>query len=612
MIDGLPNPPVRFEQDPDYPEGTGTFHFQDGSSLYAHEPDLASAVLERSKPPAGGGPDEPFRVADNSFDALDKAGGYGPQTASDVSGRAALFAGASDANSHAAPAGPMPGGYGNTAGGVLQPTRSGKPIAPPPAAPGAPPDARGAELLHQALAAGMGQPAPGPAQPQRPWVPGSRGGVTPVTQETTQETQGAPYSLEDAAMREEANRHVAGAQLAVFDAQRAEAEQRAAAADAAVPALRYKAAEGQSALAKLEGDYKVERARVRTIISEHDKNAKVDPDRFYTKKGTAGVVGMIIGQALGAFGAAIGHHENYAQKLIDDEHDREMRAQEDEIRANQVSDGNLLAQLNDQLGDLQQAKAAFQLVQGELTDRQIQSFAEHAKSADAQRQAALWLAQNQQNRLKLEQEFHDRSIGKQTVKTEAKITPATSGHPMTDAELEAWQTKENKRKAGLLESENELAYQRTGGEQAGKIAKRDAGKGISPRLQSTIVAAKNARDAIGEIAGTLGMQRDKSGEYEDPGALDTVWAKVPFTDAHQQFSAARNSLVAEVGKAQTGGVLSEGEAEQLRKQIDGLHTPGQLGAFVRHYDGMMRAVEQNVRDVAASSGRPGADTGGEP
>lgn len=614
MIDGLPNPPTRFEQDPDSPDGTGTFHFQDGSSLYAHEPDLASAVLERSKADKGAEPDR--RLADNSFDALDKAGSYGaPQTASDVPDRAALFQGASDANSHAAPAGPMPGGYGNAAAGVVQPTRSGKMVTPPAPAPGGQPDARGAQVLHDALAAGVGQPAAPAAAPPRPWVAGRAGGVVPTSQSSTVETQGAPYSLEDAQLRERANQSVVRAQMANFDAQRADAEAQAWQARAAIPELRYKATEGQAALGKLESDYREERARVRATIEEHDRLAKVDPDAVYHKAGTAGVIGMIIGQALGAFGAAIGHHENYAQKLIEDENQREMRAQEDEIKRGEVSDSNLLAKLNDQLGDLNQAKSALALVQGQLQDRMIQDYAASSKSAEAQRNAATWLAQNQQQRLAEEQRFRDLSIGKQTTSTQAKVVTPSAGHRMTDDELIAYQTKQNKARAGLLESENQLGYERQGGDQAGKLAKREAGKGVSPRLQGTIVAAKNARDAIGEIAGTLGMQRDKRGEYEDPSALDTVWSKVPFTDAHQQFSAARNSLVAEVGKAQTGGVLSEGEAEQLRKQIDGLHTPGQIGAFVRHYDGMMRAVERNVRDTAASSGRAGGaggDAEGEP
>lgn len=606
MIDGLPNPPTRFEQDPDSPDGTGTFHFQDGSSLYAHEPNLASAVLERAKADKGGEPDR--RLAENSFDALDKTGGYGaPQTASDVPTRAALFQGASDANSHATSAGPMPGGYGNNAAGAVVPTRSGTMVNPPaPPAPAGQLDVPAARQLLKALPAGAGQPT-AQREPPRPYVAGRAGGVVPQTVSSTQETQGAPYSLEDAELRERANQSVVGAQMANFDAQRADAEAQAAQAQAAIPVLRYKAAEGQAALNKLNQDYKEQRARVHAIIEEHDKQAKVDPDAVYHKAGTAGVIGMIIGQALGAFGAAIGHHENYAQKLIEDENQREMRAQEDEIKRGEVSDNNLLAKLQDQFDDLDQAKSALKLVQGELQDRQIQAYAEASKSAEAQRTAQLWLAQNQQQRLAEEQHFRDLSIGKQTTSTAAKVVTPVAGHRMTDDELIAYQTRQNKARAGLLSSENELGYQRQGGEQADKLMKRGEGKGVSPRAQGQIVAARNARDVVAELAGNLGMKRDKNGEFGDPGVLDTLWSKVPFSDVHQNVSMLRNSLAAEIGKAQTGGILSEGEAKSMHDQLDSLHTPGQIGAFVRHYDNMMKNVEQNVRGVAASSRSTGGN-----
>ena len=100
-----------------------------------------------------------------------------------------------------------------------------------------------------------------------------------------------------------------------------------------------------------------------------------DPRRYFKNAGTLGEISIIIGQALGAFASAFGGVENFAQQKTEAALDRDMRAQEEEIRLGQVSDSNLLARLNDQLGDLEQAKSAWKLTQGELLDREIKSFA---------------------------------------------------------------------------------------------------------------------------------------------------------------------------------------------------------------------------------------------
>lgn len=607
---GVPNPPVRFEQDPESPDGTGMFHFQDGSSLFAHEPELAKRVAP---------PDE--RTAQN--DAKPGNAGYwldapvaAPQAApSRLDAGGGLTASAGTGNAHAAPTGPLPGSYGpggrlNVAGVV--PDRpldeliaSGKP------APQAAPDPAAAAALYRRLAAGPAgaEPPPAAAPLKRPWVAGRQGGAVPVSSSTTIESQGAPYSLEDATLRARANEQVVEAQMSEYAAQKATADAHAAAMQAAIPELQYQEARGKSELNRMDQGYREERARVRTIIEEHDKQAKPDTGRFYKRAGTAGTIAMVIGQALGAYAATISHTENFAQKIVSQAWEHDMRAQEEEIAAGKVGDNNLLARLNDQLGDLDQAKSAVKLIQADLLDREIKSFADHAQSAAASRAAGMWMAQNQQQRLLEEQRFRDLSIGKQTMKTDAKIVAPSSGHYMSDEELMRQQLKTNKLRGDLLQSENEVGYQRQGGDQAGKIAKRTADEGphVGQRAQGQIVAARNAREVVHEVANALGMRKDARGNYEDPSLLNTVWSKMPLTDAKQKIDAAKLSLIAEIGKAQNGGALTVEEAHAMQGQVDGLKTPGQIGAFVRHYDHMMKGVEQNVRDTAATSGRGGPD-----
>src|SRR5690242_8929889 len=170
MIDGLPNPPLRFEQDPESPDGTGTFHFQDGSSLYAHEPELASAVREREpkkdertaenahRKPNGADWADPDLWKDDPRQARDFQPGV--WSTSPEGGKPVYLPPVPARAAQGAPA--MPADFtqgGGELGGMPAPA------PPPPAAP--PPDPAAAAALMQRL--GQGQPAPaGPPAPAPP------------------------------------------------------------------------------------------------------------------------------------------------------------------------------------------------------------------------------------------------------------------------------------------------------------------------------------------------------------------------------------------------------------------------------------------------------------
>jgi hypothetical protein len=249
-----------------------------------------------------------------------------------------------------------------------------------------------------------------------------------------------------------------------------------------VPALKLKEAEQAAQLDRLDAVYKHERAVVQNHIAEFDRNAKPDPNRFFKNAGTWANIGMVIAQGLGAYAAAINGTDNFAQKTIQGFLERDYQEQLDEIREGRVGNENMLARLTEQLGDVDQARSALKLLHADIIDREIKAFASAAQSQDVLLTAQTWLAQNAIERQREEQKFRDKAIGKVTSTINADMVTPRAARPMTDEEIIAKQTKENKARSGLIESENELGYQRQGGEQAGKLAKRQGEQATNAEL----------------------------------------------------------------------------------------------------------------------------------
>ena len=128
------------------------------------------------------------------------------------------------------------------------------------------------------------------------------------------------------------------------------------------------------------------------------------------------------------------------------------------------------------------------------------------------------------------------------------------------------------------------------------------------RLQSQMVSARVARGAVAEAADVLGAEKDEKGHYKDPSWGTVGASKVPYSDTRQKMNALRLTLIAEVGKAQIGGALTEHEAQEMKEQLQAASTPGEWGAILRHYDHTMKQVEKSVVDVSRES-RTAYDSG---
>ncbi len=564
--------PIRFEQDPEGPEGAGDFEFDTGQRLYAYDPEIAGRLSAASARLA----EQPdLRTAANDVASGGTGGTGGGPSRSD--------------------AGPSTATSGQQAF-----TPAGTDQAPPPPAVTSPvpPEALAAAAEEAKRGNGM-QPVNLGAPPQQAPSAGAevpmvyqqarQGGFVPTAQTTTTEGQGAPYSQEDLEARELMNQGVVKAQLANFDAQRAAAEEQAARSRAMLPQLEFQRAQAQSELAAKEQAYKIERAKAQTYVDAAAQR-KVDPKSIYHDAGTAGSIALIIGQALGAFGAALTHTDNYAARMVSEAQERAIAAQMDEIQRGQVSADNMLARVGEELGgDYEQAKSVLKMASLSLLDEQIKEQAAATQSGEVQRAANLWLAQNQQARLAEEQKFRDQSIGKTSTSTSTKYQAPQSGG-MVPMSLE----QQVKRKELLARGAKADATVRAGGVDPDKGPAADA-KEFGKRRADFVTAAQANEDLIGALGlevrpnGSVGF---KGGEKKDLPGVGYFGSMVPdklTSDEGIRIRQALKRAIAQNLKAQSGAAVSEPELERKMQEVLGDGTERSL----------LNGVQQMFRDTDA-------------
>lgn len=441
--------PIRFEQEPSAPPGTGLFHFDDGRSTFAYEPALAAQLA----------PKEDLRTAD----------ARPPDPWYDD------------------PADPVQRPDGAPAGMPAPPPRSVADVAPP--TPGAPSQAR--DGMARIPLPGAGAPQGGSLPEPPPIRQAARpAGYIPGARSTTIEA-GPEYDLGQAADRAAANREVVKANLANFEATRQAAENEGLAQQIRGADLADRARAQQRELQEKQQRYDVERAKASALVDAAEQR-KIEPNRLFQQQGVGGSVLLIIGQALGAFGASLNHTENWAATMVNKAVDRDIAAQEDEIRSGRVSANNRLARITDQMGgDIEQAKSVLKETHLAALDAQIKEHAAWAKAPEAQRAAQLWLAQNQQARLEEEQKQQQLSMGKTITKIDAKYQAAQAGgtrERTPEEQAKYWKAMaEIKKNRGLAEGTALDATDQKAVERYGKG--RQGAEGLKQQIEATVSAA---------------------------------------------------------------------------------------------------------------------------
>jgi len=333
-------------------------------------------------------------------------------------------------------------------------------------------------------------------------------------------------------------------------------------------------------------------------VAEEARNATVDENQYM--RGARGLFSTL-GMAMGAFGAVLGRTPNFAQQFVENQIERNIRKQEQDLRTKRDSE-NALGKLRDKFdGDLTIAKGVLRQLMTEQTAAQNRAASLSGKSEQMKQfyaeTAALGEAKALREREALGMMFNEKMLKDPIYYRQGRA--GTSGG-FTPLGQEAYE----KARAGEL-ANSKLAFD---------MAKQ-GGAGANPTLgqrqQAQITSARVARGAIEELADAYGIKRGKDGKFEEPTVGQAASSLIPYGDTRQKLNALKLTFAGEVGKAQTGGVPSDSELEHITKQLDSTRTPGEIAALLNHYDRTMQHVEHSVRDVAASSGPGGGADDGE-
>lgn len=579
---------LRFEQDPDAPEGAGVFHFDAGEPMYAYEPELASKIGKvkgaldtapdmRVAGPGGGEPPPPGPVAP-------------PAPGIEVANQAIGYALADRAAQQAQP--------------------------PAPAAPTAQDMAGQArEVMGQRAAADILR---GTKQTYVPGSPGvdphrmrAQGVMVPTTANEVVESNGMPYSPEAARERLTASHMVQQATLADMELGRQQTANQLASQRALAPRLEQEAARAQSEQNAIHAAYKVDRSRLQQDIDQYEKTAHVNPDRYFNDRGVFATIGLAIAQGLGAYASTMTGAPNFAFEMTQRAIDRDIAAQRDEIESGRVSRRNSLAQMMDNYGfDMGQAEAATRLAMTKSAELQAQMFANEAKLPHYQTEAAKFLALTNQENVKNEQALQNASIGKHTrsiqnafVQPKAATGPSVRETPYTPQELAglaknlpAGQTAAS---FGDLSPEKQVEVTTKYGE--GKLANAplrqaadDWAASVRSRKDGQPLRVDWKRGVLVDSSGEIVSEKDMDvpGQAGNVGVDPDSIPLVGDRNAVQAYDEATRRVLLAKSKEAFGAATPE-QVESLRPSALG---HGESGAF-RGLNSLIRSAHENERGL---------------
>lgn len=620
--------PVAFEQDPGMPPGVGTFHLDDGSSLYAD--DFASAQGLQPPPASPMGavaantPQPPQGLGSQALNwgrrAAAGASGLGGMVTQrvlpDPKLQEPLHVGAGAAGERGvqratADVPVMP---------TKKPTEGGAPPAEGPAVPGGelPPDIAG--IVEQGLQQGKwvgGTPGVSPEQLER-----KREGAVQMPSGATVTTEGAIPPNEDI-LQGYAEVSQYRQELADSQAMRAIARNEAQAAQIAaqLPEMEQKAARAQLHLDVLKGKADNELQGVKQLMDQQAAamQKSVDPGRIFKNAGPIATIGAVIAQAVGAYAATLGGGKNYAKEIIDDAINRDIMAQKSEIemamKRGQTQVNNALWGLTQTYGSVEQASTALEMMQHSYAQRSADMYAAEAGSEDAWAALQDFKAAEAQRMLELQQKFYEQSLGKQTVQERYGYEFPVQGSPGYRRELSAKEQLELL-KAGYDVAGKEAGLGKTRA-QTGKIASEaygTSGKGQKfdkrveaygkerakfvagqkalerARAELKAIAAKHDGNLPG--VGVVDLKNPKSLKY-----LAEVFGNEYAKDALrvQQIKQAATNAAVESNK----GAASEGDVARYAGQVEGAGTEQELWDG---FDGMANKTKDSADALGGAFG----------
>lgn len=357
-----------------------------------------------------------------------------------------------------------------------QQTPFGPPVAPPatPEEQQAAAEAAQVQQIHSAAAGGnpmAGQLDPGAyvnrpvrtAGVSREQLQHRAAGAVAIPKTGEETVEGAaPYDENAADARAQASLDLRLAKQQAADLLQQRAERDAAIFDQQAASAAVRIQHEQQKQQLIEDGVATDAAHARDFRDQVAKQ-QVDPGRLFSgDRGAFNTVAAVIGQALGAFAAAGGGSptvngrraaaggQNYAKQIIDGAIDRDIRAQEVNIRSNQDMANNQLNDIYKRLGDMNQAKSVLRSMQTDYAGLQMKALAARDGSEDAANAFAQWDAANAQDRAEQERKFLADSYGKHTVKVATRFSSPQAGGSRMPTEAEIQQRIGTQQKLGEL------------------------------------------------------------------------------------------------------------------------------------------------------------------
>lgn len=373
--------------------------------------------------------------------------------------------------------------------------------------------------------------------------PPAGGGGTSHSQVTKTVQQGAPLSPENLAATKDAMKGVAD-----IDAANAE---RAAERDS-------KLALHQAFQAQIAQDEQNKQDQIATGIRErqdqyrtaYDEASKQDPADVYHGNVFAGILGTL-GQAAGAYGAAITHSQNWAADLIKE-------AVKTNVQVLAEKKRGIYQQFRDAGLDAKEAENAANAAGLQRAALEADRQASLQRSDDAKSKLTMTAA-----RLRLDQQQIDNDNEKETKgKVTTSFSQSGSSGGGGGGDLPAFLAK--RREEWVKLGRDPAVFDKAADLAPGTVP---GGKG-GQKIAALVAQGQNALDTTQSLQKNVGGSENDSWVGRQVNRIANSVGDVVGTKASKEREVDRTLLKGELGKLATGGVASGEEIKELSKLVE--------------------------------------------
>jgi hypothetical protein len=357
-----------------------------------------------------------------------------------------------------------------------------------------------------------------------------------------------PYSKEELAQQRKADERTLGAAREMTEATSERGRQESDERTRTIQDLQV----SQMKQEQLEQERKQVMAARMAKLDQLSKEAaaeKIDPNHFWADKDSAYRFEASIFAGLGALGEGLGGGHNYALQNLNGEIERDMHAQEANLKNKRESiaaETNLLGQLRQEYGDQAAAQSAFRIAKLGVADEKLKEIAARNIPEEQKAQLSAFQAKIQENRLAEAQKLNRKQISSttHTQYTNAAALAAMQGQGQAQSAAEA-------------------------------------------RIKGPAENAIKAIDHLVENAGpNSGIQRNPDGSVHVAPKF-VIWSKVPGTREYNAMQTLKDEGAAEFAKVLGGGAASE-HSEEGQKDAVGTWSAEQLSMKLNQVLGTSR------------------------